>query len=187
MAIKKSLTNYLDAKKIKYEIVPHKSVFTAYDLAQTLRHDLDKIVKTLLIKVDLPQVKTKGKYYVLAMPASYRADFNKVKKALKASKVGIATEKAIAELKIEPGTLSPFVGFHKLELLLDKALLKTKDAIVRAGSLTESLRVKVKDLEKMEKALLGSFGKKVPGLKLQAKTKKPHVSRRKNRKIRRSA
>ncbi len=170
--IPKPILKYLDGKKIKYEIVPHKKVFTAYDLAQTLGHDLGKIVKTLLLEIDLPKMGKKGAYYVLAIPASYRADFNKIKKALKAKKVSIAAEKAMKKLGIEPGALHPFTGLHKTELLLEKALLKTEKAIVRAGSLTESLRMKVKDLHKHENAILGAYGSRAPGLKLQKKSKK---------------
>ena len=119
MAVSKSLLTYLKAKGVKYEVVPHKKVFTAYDLAQTLEHDLDKVVKTLLLKIDLPKVDKKGGYYILAVPASYRADFNKVKKVLKAKKVSIAAEKAIKNLGIPLGAMTPFAGFHKLDLLLD--------------------------------------------------------------------
>lgn len=172
MSIPKPIHKYLKDHKIKYEVVPHKTVFTAYDLAQTLKHDLNNIIKTLLLEVKIPKVSKVGKYYVLAIPASYRADFVKIKKALKASKVSIAAEKAMKKLGIEPGTLSPFASMHKTELLLDRALMKTKEAIVRAGSLTESLRMKVKDLHKLENALVSSFGSKAPGLKLQTKPKK---------------
>lgn len=172
MSIPKTLKKYLDGKKVKYAIIPHKKVFTAYDLAQTLGHELDKIAKTLLLRVELPQLKKQGKYVIVAVPASYRADLERIKKTLKASKVEIAAERALKKVGIEPGALSPFANYHKLELLMDKTLLKTKDAIVRAGSLTESIRVAVKDLHKLEGATVGTFGSKVKGLKLQKIVKK---------------
>ena len=64
MAVSKKVLSYLDGKKISYEIVPHKKVFTAYDLAQTLGEELNKIAKTLLVKVELPQLKKKVSDYV---------------------------------------------------------------------------------------------------------------------------
>lgn len=171
MAIKKKLLKHLDKGGISYEVVPHKKVYTAYDLAQTLRHSLDGIAKTLLVKVELPKVEKRGEYFVVVLPASYRANFNKIKKALKAKKVMMATEKAMMKLGMEPGAITPFGPYHKVEVLLDKALLKTKSALVRAGSYTESLRVKVKDLHKQEGITLGQFGDKAK-LKLQAVVKK---------------
>ena len=161
MAISKRITNYLDKQKIKFEVVPHRTVYTAYDLAQTLGEKLDKIAKTLLIKVEFPAVqKKKPGYYVLVIPASYQADFQKIKKALKATKVQLAPEKVIKKLKLMPGAVVPFKAIHQLELLLDKSLVKMKDILIHAGSTTESLRMKVKDLHKLEKPQVGIFGKR---------------------------
>lgn len=179
MSVSKKVLAYLDGKKVKYEIVPHRKVFTAYDLAQTLGEELNKIAKTLLVKVELPELKKKGQYFIVAVPASYRVDPAKIKKQLKAARVELAPERVFKQLGIEPGALSPFAGIHKLELLLDKALVNTKKAIVRAGSLTESLRVNVKDLHKMEKARIGTFGGKIAGLKLQVKVSKARKTRKK--------
>ena len=171
MAIKKPLIKHLEKGGIAYEIVGHKKVYTAYDLAQTLGHSLDGIAKTLLVKVELPKIDKRGKYFIVALPASYRANFQKIKKALKAKKVEMATEKAMKQLGMEPGAITPFGPYHNIEVLLDKALLKTKTALVRAGSITESLRVKVKDLHNQEGMTLGQFGDKAK-IKLQVAVKK---------------
>ncbi len=170
MSIPKEVKKYLEKKGVKYEIVPHRKVFTAYDLAQTLGENLDKVAKTLLLSVELPEIKAKGKYYIVAVPASYKVELDRVKKTLRATNVNIASEKMMKNLGIEPGALSPFAALHNLELLFDKALLKSKDVFVRAGSLTESIKLRSRDLHKLETALSGIFGKK-SGLKLQVKPK----------------
>lgn len=166
MSIPTEVRRYLDKKGVKYEVVPHRKVFTAYDLAQTMGESLDKVAKTLLLSVELPEIKAKGRYYIVAVPASYKVELDKVRKSLKARKVEIAPEEVMRKLGIEPGSLSPFAALHELELLMDKALLRSKDVLVRAGSLTESIRMKSRDLHKMEKSLQGVFGKK-SGVKLQ--------------------
>ncbi|WKZ28515.1 MAG: YbaK/EbsC family protein [Patescibacteria group bacterium] len=171
MAVAKPLLKYLDKAEIKYEIVPHKKVYTAYDLAQTLGEKLDGIAKTLLVKVELPKVDKKGKHFILVIPASYRANFQKIKKQLKAKKVEMAVEKTLKKMKLNPGAITPFGGYHKLEILLDKALLKTKQALVSAGAHTEALRVRMNDLHVKEGATLGQFGDKAK-LKLQKAVKK---------------
>lgn len=172
MSIPKNVISYLDKHGVKYEIVPHKTVFTAYDLAQTLGEDLSRVTKTLLLAVELPLVKKGPKYFIVAVPASYKVELDKIKKALKAKSVEFAPEKVMKKLGIEPGTLSPFAAMHTLELLLDKTLLKTKEVLVRAGSLTESIRMKTKDLHAMEKSFAGIFGKK-NNMKLQKHAAKP--------------
>ncbi|HTK59670.1 MAG TPA: YbaK/EbsC family protein [Candidatus Baltobacteraceae bacterium] len=171
MAVAKPLLKYLDKAEIKYEIVPHKKVYTAYDLAQTLGEKLDGIAKTLLVKVELPNVDKRGKYYILVIPASYRANFNKIKKGLNAKKVEMAVEKQLKKLNLNPGAITPFGGYHKIEVLLDKTLMRAKKVLVSAGAHTEALRIKVKDLHEKENATLGQFGDKAK-IKLQKIVKK---------------
>jgi len=86
----------------------------------------------------------------------------------------------MAKLGIEPGALSPFGSLRGLGVVLDKALLKTKQAIVGAESFTDSLRLKVKDLVKMEAPVIGTIGKK-SGLKLQKKAAPKKASKKKVR------
>lgn len=154
MAIPKKLLTHLDKNKIKYEILKHKTVFTAYDLAQTMKKKLQEIAKTLLVKVD-------KKYYLVVLPAHYKLDFGKLKKTLKAKKVEIAKEKEMqTKFKVKPGAITPFGKIHKLEVFADKSLVKLQHAIFQAGSFTESLHMKVKDFLKSEEAKTGDFGKK---------------------------
>jgi prolyl-tRNA editing enzyme YbaK/EbsC (Cys-tRNA(Pro) deacylase) len=160
MAVAKPLLKYLGQTRFKYEIVPHKKVYTAYDLAQTLGEKLENIAKTVLLKVELPNVDKRGKYVILVLPASYRANFQKIKKALNAKKVEIAVEKQLKKLNLKPGAITPFGGYHKLEILLDKSLMNVEKVLVSAGAHTEALRVHVKDLYETEKATIGEYGDK---------------------------
>ncbi len=182
--ISASLLAALEKRELPFEIVTHRKVYTAYDLAQTTGEELNRIAKSLLLSVDLPAMKVKGQKVVLVLPASYRADFTKVKKQLKAARVSLAPEKIIAALGIEPGTQPPFGSLYGATVLVDKALLTARDAIFRAGSLTDSLRIKVKDFVKSENATVGRFGSKSP-VKLQRhapKKKKKAVAKRKSTK-----
>lgn len=165
--IPKAILAAIEGRKVPFEIVTHRKVYTAYDLAQTMGEDLNRIAKTLLLSVDLPALKVKGQKVVLVLPASYKADFGKVKKQLQAARVSLAPEKVIAKLGIEPGTQPPFASLYgDAFVLLDKTLLTTREAIFRAGSLTDSVRMKVKDFAKAEQARVGSYGIK-SGIKLQ--------------------
>ena len=172
MAIAKPLEKFLKGKKVKYEVIPHKTVFTVYDLAQTLKLKLDQVVKSLLIKVD-------QKYVLVVMPAHYRLDFIKLKKLLKAKKVDIAREKDMqTKFNVKPGSMTPFGPVHKVEVVADKSLGKLKEALFSAGSFTDSVRLKTKDYLQTVEPMIGDIGKKFP-IKLQwqtvkAKPKKVH-------------
>lgn len=154
MPIPKKLLTSLDKAKATYEVVKHKTVFTAYDLAQTTKHKLQEIAKTLLVKAD-------GQHVLVVLPAHLRLDLVKLKKLLGAKKVQISTEKDMAKsLKVKPGAITPFGSLHKLEVVVDKSLTKVQKAIFGAGSFTESLRLKVKDFLKLENPKSGNIGKK---------------------------
>jgi prolyl-tRNA editing enzyme YbaK/EbsC (Cys-tRNA(Pro) deacylase) len=178
MSANKKILVHLGKKNVAFEIVKHKKVYTAYDLAQTLGTELDKIAKTLLVRVELPGLKKEGvRHYAVVVPASYYIDLGKIKKQLKALKVEMAPERVMKKLGIEPGAVSPFGSLRGLGVAVDKALLKTKDAVVGAESFTESLRLAAKDILKAEEAIVGDFGKK-SGLKLQKRAKPAKKSKR---------
>jgi len=154
MPIPKKLLNHLDKNKTKYEILKHRTVYTAYDAAQTMKRKLQEIAKTLLVKAD-------KRYYLVVIPAHYKLDLSRVKKLLKAKKVQLAKEGEMkTKFKVKPGAITPFGTIHKTEVLVDKALLRVRDVIFSAGSFTESIRMKVKDFLKVEEAKTGNLGKK---------------------------
>lgn len=157
--VSKKLTDYLKKAKVPFEVVTHKTVYTAYDAAQTLKMKLNEIVKSLMIKVD-------KEYYLVSVPADKNVDFKLLAKAIKmmggtAKKISIPHEKELVKVfKLKPGTLTGFGSMHKVKTVIDKDLKKLKQAIVSGGSVTQSLRMKINDYINMEKPLVASIGKK---------------------------
>lgn len=149
------VVNYLKKNKVKYEELSHRTVYTAYDLAQTLGRKLGEVVKTLVVKID------KG-HALVVLPASHQVDFKALKKATGAKKVDIDRENMMTKLfKVKPGAISPFHGpLHKLPVYIDKAVLKAQKSVVQAGSFEHSLHMKTKDLLKVVEGKLASFAKK---------------------------
>lgn len=151
MAIPAKVTTYLQKFKIKHDVVEHKTVFTVYDLSQTLKIKMNEIVKTLLIKAD-------SEYKLVLLSAHRRLNLDAVKKLLGAKKVTIAKEADMTrEMKVKPGALTPFGKLHKLGVVVDKGLLKTQKALFGAGSFTESIRMKMKDFIKLEDPTVGNI------------------------------
>ena len=176
MAIPAKVKSYLDKSGIDYEEIAHKTVFTAYDAAQTLKKKLNEVAKNLLIEAD--------KIHVLViLPADKKVDLGKLKKALGAKKVSIPKEQVMVKvLKIKPGSLSSFGKLHKLEVLVDKAMLGTKKVLFSTGSFTDSVLMKAKDFIKMEEAKLANVamnaGYKIP-VKVKNQMKKAVASNQK--------
>ncbi|MFA6271867.1 MAG: YbaK/EbsC family protein [Patescibacteria group bacterium] len=154
MPISKKLLGSLDENKTKYEIIEHKKVYTAFDLANTLKLKLSEIAKTLL-------VKTEKEYYLVVLPAHYRLDLTKLKKILNAKKITIAKENVMQKVfKVKPGAITPFGFIHKTKVVMDKSLNKSTRVLLGSGSFKESIAMKVKDYVKMVDPIQGIFAKR---------------------------
>jgi prolyl-tRNA editing enzyme YbaK/EbsC (Cys-tRNA(Pro) deacylase) len=111
-------------------------------------------------------------FVLIVLPAGKYVDFGEIKKALKAKKVSMASEKDITKyLKTKVGLLHPFGSLFKLPhhpslspkvarglgVLLDKGMMKTKKMIASAGSYTHSVEISLKDFEKLAQPVKGVF------------------------------
>lgn len=147
------ITKLLDKGKVKYKVISHKVVYTAHDAAQTTKKKLSEIAKVVLVKAD-------KSFVLIVLPAGKYVDFSGIKKALKAKKVSMASEKDIEKyLKTKVGLLHPFGSQYNIQTLLDKGMAKTKKMISSAGSFSHSLEFSMKDFEKLVKPIKGAFAK----------------------------
>lgn len=161
--IPKRLQSFLEKSNIKIKPVAHKTVYTAFDLANTLKIKLNQIAKTLVVKVE-PAIEENGvkhKHILAVLSAHQMLDLGKLKKILKVKKIDLDRENAMAKLfKIKPGAITPFSAFHKVPVIIDKSLLKAKELLAGTGSFTDSIKVTAKDLIKAGGKAAASFGKK---------------------------
>ncbi|MBU1160289.1 MAG: YbaK/EbsC family protein [Patescibacteria group bacterium] len=152
------LVKYLEKAGVKHEILEHKTVYTAIDVANTMKKKMNEIVKSLLIKADKD-------YYLVLLPADQNLNFEKLKKVIsKVTDKQIKTIKIPGEkimqnaLKIKAGALSAFGNLHKISVVVEKKLEKIKKAIFSSGSFNHSVEMAMKDFIKLENAILGNFG-----------------------------
>lgn len=157
MAINKSLEKLLKQNKIKYEVVEHRKVYTAWDAAETQHVKLTDVGKAVLLKGNLPAGRQEKNLYLAILSAGNNSDFKKLSKLI-GDKVSMAKEKDItAKLKVKVGLIAPFGSLFGLDVYLDNKLAKTKKLILPAGSYTESVRLNTKDYIKLEHPTLGAF------------------------------
>ncbi|MDO8425752.1 MAG: YbaK/EbsC family protein [bacterium] len=173
MSIPKRLLSHLERCDIAHEVLPHRKVFTAFDLAQTLGEELGAVAKSVLVRADRDLV-------LVSVPADTRIDFDRLKKVTGAKKVSIASEQAIAQLKIKVGTTPPFGTFFGVRCVLDSGLAKCRRIVCRAGSHTESLRCDVQDFIDAEAPVVAKVSERVRrSMKSRSsKSKKPTVAKR---------
>lgn len=157
--ISKKLLKHLEVFKAKYTVVEHKTVYTAYDLAQTLKKKLDTVAKSILIIAD-------RNHFIVVLPGHRRVDLSKLKKSLKAKKIEIAKEAVQKKaLQIKNAALTPFgILYKNIPVLMDAAVAKAKKVYVSSGSFEHALEISGKELLKATTASVAAFseaGKKI--------------------------
>lgn len=175
MAILKSLITLLDQSKVKYEVIDHKTVYTALDKAGTLHLDPKCVVKTAVLKLDTRD------YAIALIPANKNLDKAKFKKIvnkwrrgeeLKAvKKIDFAREAWMKKnIKGKLGATPPFgalfypaiSGGVKIPTFVDGILLKQPKLIINAGEYNQSIKLTRAAFEKVlgKEKIKGSFSKK---------------------------
>lgn len=150
MSISKNLEKLLKINKIKYEVVEHRKVYTAFDSAETQDIKLGEVAKAVLLK-------GKKNLYLAVLPAGNNCDFKTLSK-LAQDKVSMAKEKDIStKLKTKIGLIPPFGSLFGLPMFIDKKLIKNKKINLPAGSYTESVVLNIKDYLKLENPAQGNF------------------------------
>lgn len=164
MAISKKITNYLDLKKYKYQIIEHKTTFTAWDTAQTEKVKPEDVAKALVMKAD-------NDYLLALLPSNKNLDKPKLLKTINAQrkklkeknykKIDLAKEAWMKKnLPGKVGATPPFAELLKLDIYIDGSLAKNKKMYVGSGEYTESILINVGQYVKLEKPIKGSFSKR---------------------------
>lgn len=178
MSISKKITNYLDKEGYKYEIVEHRTTYTAWDVSQTKKINPREIVKTLVVKVD--------RDYILAMiPADKNLDKKKLLKIVNAKrkkegekcakKIDFAKEAWMKKnIPGKLGAVPPFGGLLKMEIYIDNLVLKNKKIYLGSGDYESSIYMTLSEYLKREEFIKGSFNavKKVKKQKLTSKKRR---------------
>ncbi|MDO8503560.1 MAG: YbaK/EbsC family protein [bacterium] len=145
--------DFLNSKKIKYEIVSHKTVYTAFDKASTLKVKPSVIGKTLILKT------IKGLVMAL-IPGNRNLDRNKFRKIAKIKKADFVSETIIKNRfkGIKLGAIPPLGELWGLPIFIDRGLLKEKSIFINSGIYEASFKVSPGIFEKLG-AVKGNFSK----------------------------
>ena len=175
MAIPKKVINFLEKGKVKYEAIGHRTVYTAFDKAKTLKRgplaggwrvgrSPEKMVgKTLILKTD-------GKLAMVLIPANKNLDLQKFKKLAKAlpagrqvKKIDFASERLIKNKfkGVKVGATPPFGNLWGLRTFIDNSLMKEKEIILNGGDYNFSIKISSNQLKKiLPDAIFGNFSEK---------------------------
>lgn len=161
MAISKKIINFLEKEGYKYQIIDHKTTYTAWDVSQTEKIKPQEVVKSLVMKLD-------KKYILALLSANRNLDKKKLLKIINADlkKQGEKISKKIDFAKEawmknnilgKVGAISPFGKLLNLRVYSDNLLLKNKNLYLGSGEYTSSIKVSAKQYLKIEQPIKGVF------------------------------
>jgi len=154
MAVPKKIINFLEKSKIKYEIIEHKTVYTAHDKAQTLRVPEKMVGKTLVLKMN-------GKLAIALIPANKNLDIKKIKNLAKAKKIELVSERLMKNKfkGVKIGAIPPFGILWRAPTFIDRSLTKEKEIILNSGDYNFSLKIKQREIKELD-FIIGDFSTK---------------------------
>ena len=165
MAIPKKVINFLGKNKVKYQSVKHRTVYTAFDKAKTLKLKQNIVGKTLVLKTDRDLA-------LVLIPANKNLDKNKFKKLVNSwrkktgqkpvKNIDFASERLIKNKfkGVKLGAMPPFGNMFKVPTFVNKSLLSLPEIIVNSGHYNHSIKIKGDSLKKLMPDLVaGSFAK----------------------------
>lgn len=149
MPIPQKIKSYLDEHKIAYEAIHHRRDYTAQEAAADTHTPGKDFAKTVVLFVD-------NNYCIVVLPAIYQVDMKKIRKALNAKRVSLASEDEIAEIcsDCEVGAMPPFGPFYKLPVYVSHHLAQDHMITFNAGTHEDAIRMLYRDFEKLVKPVV---------------------------------
>ncbi len=144
MQCKERLEAYLREHQAPFQLQHHAHAFGAQKIAES-EHIPGKIVaKTVIALADNDMI-------ALVLPASHRADLNKVRTALGVKEIRLAHEGEFAATfpDCEVGTMPPFVNLYGIQAYVDKSLAEQETIVFPVGTYTDTMSLKYADFERL--------------------------------------
>jgi Ala-tRNA(Pro) deacylase len=150
--ILKQLVDFLDTNNVKYVNITHSTAFTAQDVAESAHISGKEMAKTVIVWMD-------GSMAMVVLPASAMVDFNKLKAAVGAKSIELASESEFKDRfpSCEIGAMPPFGNLFNMRVFVDTTLAEDEEISFNAGTHHELIRMPYADYERLVKPTMASF------------------------------
>ncbi len=138
------LTYYLDSNRVKYITLTHSPAYTSQEIAASAHIPGRALAKTVLVKVD-------GKLIMVVLPASFKINFDLLKKALGAKEVRLAYEQEFKNKfpDCEVGAMPPFGNLYSMDVYVSKSLTDDYQIAFNACSHNNLIKMGFKDFQRL--------------------------------------
>jgi Ala-tRNA(Pro) deacylase len=138
------VVKFLKTKKVKFELRHHPARFTAQEVAAAEHITGEEVAKVVIVKAD-------DGFAMCVLPASHRLAMDRLKAALGAKKVRLATEDEIGGLfpDCEVGAMPPFGAEYGLTTCVEERLGEDVEILIPAGTHQDSVLMRWSDYERI--------------------------------------
>lgn len=145
-------TAYLDRARISYTWERHAPAHTAQDLAKILGISGYQVAKAVVIGAD------EG-VWMAVLPAPEVVDLQRLASLLSVKSVRLLDEGEFSPLfpGCEVGAAPPFGKLYNVPIVLDGDLAAEPEIVFRAGSHSETIRMRLRDFTQLESPLIADF------------------------------
>ncbi len=153
MAMSERLRRQLELLNVRYEILPHREVFTAQEVAATTHVPGRLLAKPIVVR------EGEGRYYMVVVTAPQRVDLAAIHWNTGRPKGRLANEREIAGLfpDCELGAMPPVGRLYDMPTYIDEEFRHHEDIYLQSGNHHEVVKMKFADFEKVAGPFAGEF------------------------------
>ena len=135
---------FLDSNGVNYTSIPHRTAYTAMEVAESAHVSGQEMAKTVIVDLD-------GRLAMAVLPATRHVSLERFGRSVGVRHVGIAKE---GEFRFgfpdcEVGAMPPFGNLFDMEVFVDPRLAEDEEIAFNAGNHTEVVRIAYKDFERI--------------------------------------
>jgi len=140
----KKLKEFLDSHRVKYVSIVHSRAYTAQEIAASAHVPGRELAKAVMVKVD-------GRIAMAVLPASYQIDFERLRAAIGAGTVELASETEFQDRfpECELGAMPPFGNLYGMDVYAARRLSEDREIAFNAGWHTELIKLPYTDYERL--------------------------------------
>jgi len=148
-----SISRYLEQHGVHFSVVEHSVAYTAQQEAAATHVPGRAWAKAVVCMLD-------DQPTLAVVPADRHVDLRRLREALGASSVRLATEAELQPLysDCEVGAMPPFGPLYKQPVVVDKSLASDPEIVFNGGSHRDAIRMQYRDFEELVKPTVADFG-----------------------------
>jgi Ala-tRNA(Pro) deacylase len=152
MPFLRRLQEYLDRHHVHYEVLGHEAAYTAPEIAHTLHVSGKILAKVVMIQADM-------QFVMAVLPSNWKVNFARLKKALRARRVRLATEDEFKGLfpDCEIGTMPPFGNLYAVPVYVDQLLAEDEEIVFEAGTHVGAIKLRYQDFADLVHPIMAEF------------------------------